>query len=181
MSAGSSATAAVLAGAALACAWRSAPGLWPSPAPAAQVLRACAGLLAALSMAYALNMDSWVLQQGRAAAQEAGLYAWRRPLQAGLLVFAALTTIFAVRRVWRHTAGFDLVCACGAAAALVLFCMRAVSLHGVDAVMDGRCFGVGLGRWLEWAAGTMVVAATVLHAGSAAKTTPPLRAWRPHV
>ncbi|MDH4390585.1 MAG: hypothetical protein QE285_04055 [Aquabacterium sp.] len=184
MSSGAIATSAVLACAAAACAWKSAPRLGhPSPG-SRRFWNAQAACLFSLGLCHAFAVDAWVLQWGRQLVLANGLYGWRRPFQAALLLAGLFLAVKLLQR-WRlgrtdsALAQLRLLCACATAVIAVVFGARAVSLHGLDDVLTYRIFGPGLGRWLEWGAAAVVCAAAAINGHRSPAHTSTLKAWEP--
>jgi hypothetical protein len=183
MSMGALTTAALLMCAAAACVWKSEPRLGHEHAQSARHWHLCAGLLFGLSLAYALSLDTWVLKWGRGLAMDAGLYRWRRLLQALLLIGVVACGTHIVRRLRSRPASASSgpmlrSCATATAVIVVMLTMRTVSLHGVDAVVAFHVLGLSLGRWFEWTASLVVMASAVLNGRvRRARTDNPLNAW----
>lgn len=127
----------------------------PGVAPVRELWALCAALCALVALNAGGEFDTAVLSRLRAAAQTNGWYAWRRPLQAGLLLIgvAALWRGFVwLRARWARQGPWPIsahVAWWGCWLLLVLGWSRWVSWHAMDVWMHWRWYGVGLGRWLE--------------------------------
>ena len=108
--------------------------------------------------------------------QAEGSYASRGPVQIGLLTVALLlsagTLLWLIRA--RATDANIKSAGVGCAAALWLFLIEAISLHGVDAVMYAHIGPVMLIGW-AWAATALLVMGAALRAATVSRGSAPAR------
>jgi hypothetical protein len=184
MSFGAIATSALLACAAAACAWKSAPRLGhPSPS-SSRFWNVQAACLFCISLGHAFALDTLVLQWGRQLVLANDLYGWRRPFQAALLLAGLLLAVTMLRRRRFNRTDAALapqrtLCAYATAVVVGVFSARAVSLHGVDDLLTYRLFGLGLGRWMEWGAAFVACASAAINGSKAQARMSTLKAWEP--
>lgn len=112
-------------------------------------------LLCALGANTVLSGDVFMTHFVRAAVKLHGWYGERRPAQ--YLALGALALVLVMASGWLRARLTDVdvastVVALGLTALLLLFCLRAVSGHATDVVINLRLAGVSVGRLLELAA-----------------------------
>lgn len=123
---------------------RRCAGRLPYGPQAVQWARA-AWMFAGLALLAALQAAQLVVPLLRALAQAQGWYAWRRAVQAPLLVAAAAALVL----LWLHRTPADHVLAAALLVLGTLALLRFVSLHHTDAWLAARWLGWPAGRWAE--------------------------------
>lgn len=117
--------------------------------------RVSVAILCLLGANTLLQGDLWLVLALRAMAKLQGWYDARRTVQSSVLLMLPIM-VLATARWWRAAAAAthrrvfpgDL----GLGLLVLLFALRAVSLHDTDAVLNLRVLGLSLGRWFEFGA-----------------------------
>lgn len=140
----------------------------PQPVSSTRLWRWCAALLLLLALADWLRMDYVLVVWLRDIARGEGWYGLRRPLQLAALVLALYGGLAASSRALRLASRSDSAAAqktaiFGMTLLLVLLCVRMVSFHYTDRLLDAHVLGASVGSWLDLTGLALIAAGALRH------------------